>query len=154
MDQAPGLAAADSGPKQTKAPKRAAADAMSPGHLASTTALAPAERRLQHAHLGVDKDFRDNVKNAESTLDLTKDVRELQQVMRQVILAVGALEKNDFDQEARMVMSLQRVEGIHPKLAALDSEDAKMKDALRDFERTSPVRISFSSEPWPRKRPS
>ncbi len=77
MDQAPGLVAADSGPKQSKAPKRAAADAMSPGHLASTTALAPEERRLQHAYLGVDKDFRDAVKTERSTLKLTKDVLEL-----------------------------------------------------------------------------
>ena len=77
--------AADAVPKKPRAEKRAAQDAMSPGHLASTTALSPVERRQQHAVLGVDKDFRDKGKEAESSLGLTKDVRELQQVMRQVV---------------------------------------------------------------------
>ena len=115
MVQAPGLATAMvavAAPKRGKSEKRAAAEAMSPGHLASTTALTPVERRQQHAVLGVDKDFREAVNTAVSSLELTKDVRELQQVMRQVIQAVTDLQKNDFDQEARMVLAVQRVEGI------------------------------------------
>ena len=87
---------------------------MSPGHLASTNALTPVERRQQHAVLGVDKEFRDAVSTAVPSLELTKDVRELQQVMRQVVQAVTDLQKNDFDQEARMVMAVQRVEGPRP----------------------------------------
>jgi hypothetical protein len=104
------------------------------------------ERRQQHAVLGVDKDFRDKVKEAESSLGLTKDVRELQQVMRQVVTAIQGLEKNDFDQEARMVLAVQRVEGLDPKILGLETADEQQKgsikvmgnvltDRLRDFER-------------------
>ena len=121
MAQAPGLT--DAVPKKQRAEKRPAADAMSPGHLASTTALAPAERRLQHAHMGVDKDFRDAVKTERSTMELTKDVLELQHVMKQAIQVINDLQKNDFDQEARMVLAVQRVEGIDPAIHALENMD-------------------------------
>ena len=57
MLQAPGVADPSNVPKKSRAEKRAAADAMSPGHLAATTALAPSDRRLQHALIGVDKEF-------------------------------------------------------------------------------------------------
>ena len=67
------VAVVEAAPRPPKT-KRAATDAMSPGHLASTTALSPVERRSQHAFLGVDKGFRDKVKDAESTLELTKSV--------------------------------------------------------------------------------
>ena len=87
MDQAPGVVATDTAQRQHR-PKRAAADAMSPGHLASTAAVSSAEKRVQHAILGVDKEFRDKVKDAGNSLEITKDVRELQQVMRQVVQAV------------------------------------------------------------------
>ena len=138
--------AADATQKKPRAKKRAAQDAMSPGHLASTTALSPVDRRQQHAVLGVDKAFRDKVKEAESSLDLTKDVRELQQVMRQVVAAIQGLENNDFDQEARMVLTVQRVEGLDPKILGLETADEQLKgsikdmgnfltDRLRDFER-------------------
>ena len=67
MDQAPGLAAPDAAAKPPRA-KRAAADAMSPGHLAATAALSSADKRVQHAVMGVDKEFRDKVKDASDSL--------------------------------------------------------------------------------------
>ena len=115
MDQAPGVVAiaTDKAQRQQR-PKRAAADAMSPGHLASTAAVSSAEKRVQHAILGVDKEFRDKVKGAGSPPEITRDVRELQDVMRQVIQAAQGLQTNDFEQEAEMVLALQRVEDLDP----------------------------------------
>jgi hypothetical protein len=130
MIQAPAAATAVAVQGPPKA-KRAATEAMSPGHLASTTALSPVERRLQHAFLGVDKEFRDKVKDAESTLELTKSVGELQHVMRQVVQAVTELQKNTFDQEARMVLAVQRVENIDPKITTLEAADDKIKDDVK-----------------------
>ena len=116
----------------TAAPKkkRAATEAMSPGHLAATTALAPAERRLQHVVIGVDKDFRDAVGTEASKMDLTKDVREIQHVLKQVIQVVTELQKSDFEQEARTVLAIQRVESFDPKINTLVDEDVKIAKDL------------------------
>jgi hypothetical protein len=125
--------AADAVHKKQRAEKRPAADAMSPGHLASTAALLPVERRQQHAVLGVDRDFRENVKDSATALGLTRDVREVQHVMRQVITAIQDLQKNDFDQEARMVLAIQRVDGIDPKITQLEGVDERLKGQMKDM---------------------
>ena len=54
MLEAPGLEDPTKIPKKARAEKRAATEAMSPGHLAATTALAPDDRRVQHVLIGAD----------------------------------------------------------------------------------------------------
>ena len=125
--------AADAVQKKQRAEKRQAADAMSPGHLASTAALLPVERRQQHAILGVDRDFRETVKDSATALELTRDVREVQHVMRQVIQAIHDLQKNDFDQEAIMVLAIQRAESIDPTLTQLEGVDERLKGQVKDM---------------------
>ena len=133
MVAAPPQITADAVPKKQRAEKRQAADAMSPGHLASTAALLPVERRQQHAVLGVDRDFREKVQNSATALELTRDVREVQHVMRQVIQAIQDLQKNDFDQEARMVLAVQRVENIDPKITQLEGVDDRLNGQFKDM---------------------
>ena len=89
-------------PEQSKrkASKRGADTALSPGHLANALPQATAgARRPQHLITGVDRDFRENVKQAITSLELTRDVKVLQCVMDQVTKSVTEIQRRDFEAE-------------------------------------------------------
>ena len=61
---APSKAAPATPSADVKRKKRGAGDALSPGHLASNSGTDRVERRPQHIITGVNRDFRDKVKEA------------------------------------------------------------------------------------------
>ena len=134
VTSAPGTeVAADSVPKKARpGEKRQATDAMSPGHLTATAARTPGERRVHHTVMAVDKGFRDTVKDAAPSLEFTKDVREIQHVLEQAVKVIADMQKYSYEQEARIVLAVQRTDGVDPKLQALDNIALKQKDQIED----------------------